>query len=126
MRRTFVIIRNFGGWLELYFQMKFFIMRITLVEDDKIVENDQNTAPTLNEFFSNTITTLGIPQYNETETVSHNTGDPMVKAMMKYRFYPSIVAIKKNCNSGLSFSFSQIERREIMNEINNLKTNKAT
>ena len=49
-----------------------------------------------------------------------------MKAIMKYRFHPSIVAIKKNCNSGLSFSFSQVERHEIMKEINNLKTNKAT
>ena len=100
--------------------------RITLVEDDKIIENDKNTASILNEFFSNIITTLGIPQYNETEPVSHNIGDPLMKAIMKYRFHPSIVAIKKNCNSGLSFSFSQVERHEIMKEINNLKTNKTT
>ena len=100
--------------------------RITLIEDDKIIENDKNTAFILNEFFSNIITTLGIPQYNETEPVSHKIGDPLMKAIMKYRFHPSIVAIKKNCNSGLPFSFSQVERHEIMKEINNLKTNKAT
>ena len=100
--------------------------RNTLVEDDKIIENDENTASILKEVFSNIITTLGIPQYNETKPVSHNIGGPLMKVIMKYRFHPSIVAIKKNCNSGLSFSFSQIERREIMNEINNLKTNKAT
>ena len=45
---------------------------------------------------------------------------------MKYRFHPSIVAIKKNCNSGSSFTFSQVERDEIMKEIDNLKTNKVT
>ena len=95
--------------------------RITLVEDDKIIENDKNTASILNEFFSNVITTLGIPQYNETEPVSHNIGDPLMKAIMKYRFHPSIVAIKKNCNSGLSFNFSQVERHEIVKEINNLR-----
>ena len=100
--------------------------RITLVEDDKIIENDKNTASILNEFFSNIITTLGIPQYNETEPVSHKIGDPLMKTIMKYRFHPSIVAIKKNCISGLSFSFSQFERHEIMKEINNLKANKAT
>ena len=49
-----------------------------------------------------------------------------VKANMKYRFHHSIVAIKKNCNLGLPFSFSQVERHEIMKEINNLETNKAT
>ena len=100
--------------------------RITLVEDDKIIDNDKNTASILNEFFSNIITTLGIPQYNETEPVSHKIGDPLRKAIMKYRFHPSIVAVKKNCNSGSSFSFSQVERDEIMKEVNNLKTNKAT
>ena len=100
--------------------------RITLVEDDKIIENDKNTASILNEFFSNIITTLGIPQYNETEPVSHNIGDPLMKAIMKYRFHPSIAAMKKNCNSGWSFSFSQVERHEITKEINSLKANKAT
>ena len=100
--------------------------RITLVEDDKIIENDKNTASILNEFCSNIITTLGIPHFNETEPLSHNIGDPLMKTIMKHRFHPSIVAIKKNCNSGLSFSFSQVECHEIMKEINNLETNKAT
>ena len=87
--------------------------RITLVEDDKIVENDKNTASILNEFFSN-ITTLAIPQYDETEPVNHDIGDPLMKAIMNYRFHPSIAAVKKNCNSGSSFSFSLVERAEIM------------
>ena len=60
------------------------------------------------------------------EPVSHNTGDPLMKAIMKYRFLPSIVAIKKICNSCLSFSFFQVERDEIMKEVNNLKKNKTT
>ena len=97
-----------------------------LVENGKIIENDINTASIMKEFFSNILATLGIPQYNETEPVSHNIGDPLMKAIMKYRFHPSIVAIKNNCNSGLSCSFSQVERDEMMKEINNLKTNKAT
>ena len=96
-------------------------MRESLVEDDKIIENNKNTASILNEFFSNIITTLGIPQYNETEPVSHNIGDPPIKAIMKYRFHHSIAAIKEICNSVLCFSFSQVERHEIMKEINNLK-----
>ena len=99
--------------------------RTTLVEDDKIIENDKNTAIFMH-FSSNVITTLGVPQYNDAEPVSHNIGDPLMKAIMKYRFHPSIVAIKKNCNSDLSFSFSQVERHEIIKAINNLETNKAT
>ena len=101
--------------------------KITFVEDDKSLENYKNTASASNEFFSNIITTLGIPQYNEKEPVSHhNRGDPLIKAIMKYRFHHSFIAIKKNCNAGLSFSFSQVERDKIMKEINILKANKAT
>ena len=100
--------------------------KITLLEDEKIIENDKNSACILNELFCNVITTLWIPQYNETEPVGHNIGDPLMKAILKYRFHPSIVAIKKNCNSGVSFSFPQVERNEIIEETNYLKTNKAT
>ena len=50
----------------------------------------------------------------------------MTKAIMKYRFQPGIVAIKKNWHSDLSFSFSQVERDGSMKEINNFKTDKAT
>ena len=99
--------------------------KITSVEDDKIVENDKNTASVLNEVFSNIIIKLKIHQYNETKPMSHNISDPLMKAIIIYRFHPSITAIKKNCNSDLSFSFYQVESDEIMKEFNNLITNKA-
>ena len=99
--------------------------RITLVEDNKIVENDKNTASILNKFFCN-ITTPRIPHYNETEPVSRNIADPLTKAIIKYRFHLSIVSIKKNCNASSCFGFSRVERDKIMKEINNLTRNKAT
>ena len=115
--------KNFWGVVKPLLSNKIvYNERTTLVEDDKIVENDKNTASVLNEFFSNIITTLRIPQYNETEPVSHNIGDPLMKAIMRYRFHPSIIPIKKNCNSGLSFNFSQVERDEItLRQINQHK-----
>ena len=70
--------------------------RTTLVQNDEIIESDKNTASILNNFLFNIIATLGIPEYNETKRVSHNIGNPLLKAIMKYKFQPSIVAIKKN------------------------------
>ena len=103
MRQTCVIMRNFWGVVQPLLSNKIVHnKRITLTEDDKIVENDKNSASILNEVSSNSVITLGIPQYNETEPV----GNILMKAIIKYRFQPKIVAIKKNCNSGLSFSFS--------------------
>ena len=33
-----------------------------------------------------------------------------MKEIMKYRSHPSIIAIKENCSSGLSFRFSQVNK----------------
>ena len=100
--------------------------KTTLIENNNIIENDEKTATVLNSFFSNFITSLNIPQYNETEPVSQNINDLLIAAIVKYRSHPSIIAIKDKCNSDLNFNFSFVEYDEIMKEINNLKTNKAT
>ena len=60
------------------------------------------------------------------EPVRHSIGDPLMKAIVKSSFQSSLITIKENCSSGLSLSFLQDERAEIMKEINNLKTNKTT
>ena len=54
--------------------------KITLVEQNNIVENDKKTPTVFNDFFSN-ITNLGIPQYIESEPVSQNIDDPLMKAL---------------------------------------------
>ena len=58
--------------------------------------------------------------------MSHEIGDPSMKAIIKYSLHPTVIAIKENCNPGLLFSLSQTERDEITAEISNLETNKAT
>ena len=74
--------------------------KITLVENDDILENDKRTATVFNNFFSNIITNLGIPQYIEEEPISQNIDDPLMKAIVQYRNHPSIAAIKGKCDSG--------------------------
>ena len=51
MRHSCVIIRYFGGVVKPLLSNKVvYNERITLVEDDKIIENDKNTASILNSF----------------------------------------------------------------------------
>ena len=52
--------------------------KVTLLEVGNIVENDENTASVLN----NIITTQGIPQYSETEPMSHKIGDLLMKEIV--------------------------------------------
>ena len=100
--------------------------KITIVEGDKIIRSDKETAKVLNEFFSNVVTNLNIPQFNQIDRTSENIRDPVIKAIVKYRAHPSIIAIKENCASKSNFNFSFVEKVDILKEIKMLQSNKAT
>ena len=67
----------------------------------------------MNEFFSNVVTNLNIPQFNQIDRTSENISDPVIKAMVKYRAHPSATAIKENCISKSNFNFSFVEKVEM-------------
>ena len=62
--------------------------KITLIDNDKIVENEDDTARVLNTFFSNTISDLNIPDYNNCDALAENIQEPILKAIVKYRNHP--------------------------------------
>ena len=78
----------------------------------------------LNNLYSNIITNLNIPEYEDTTTQVNELEDPILKAIEKYKNHPSIRAI--NTFITLSISFSEINMDEIMKEIQCLGTNKAS
>ena len=80
----------------------------------------------MNEFFSNVVTNLNIPQFNQIDRTSENISDPVIKAIVKYRAHPSIIVIKENCTSKSNFNFSFAEKVDILKEIKMLLSNKAT
>ena len=49
-----------------------------------------------------------------------------MRAFVKYRAHPSIIAIKENCNSSTRFNLSFVDKEDILKEIKKLKANKAT
>ena len=72
------------------------------------------------------VTNLNIPQFNQIDRTSENISDPVIKAIVKYRTHPSIIAIKENCASKSNFNFSFVDKVDILNEIKMLQSNKAT
>ena len=82
--------------------------RITLIENDEIIKTEKGTAKVLNAFFSNIVQNLDIQQYNVDDPICENINDPLLKAIVRYRNYPSIAAIKKFCNSKSHFSFKNV------------------
>ena len=51
------------------------IDRINLIEKDEIVNSESETAKILNNLFSNIIKNLGIPVYNDFDSVIENMKD---------------------------------------------------
>ena len=95
--------------------------RIFLIENDKIIKTEKGTAKALNAFFSNIFLNLDIQQHNVDNPICENINDPLLKAIVRYRNHPSTVAIKKFCNSKSHFSFKNVQKEEILKELNNLK-----
>ena len=82
--------------------------KITLVDNEKFITNDKERAKVLNDFFSNIIKTLNIPQRNRTDSIIENIRDPTLKAILKYCKYLSILAIKRKIKSIPVFTFNHI------------------
>ena len=80
----------------------------------------------MNEFFSNVVTNLNIPQFNQIDRTSENISDPVIKAIVKYSAHSSVIAIKENCPSKSNFNFSLVEKIDILKQIKMLQSNKAT
>ena len=72
--------------------------KITLIEEDEIVESDSNTGQILNTFFSNIVSNLKIAEYADCDPISDNINDPVIKSIVKYRNHPSILNIGEVCN----------------------------
>ena len=99
--------------------------KITLMKGEKIIKIDQTNPKIMNNFFSDIIKNLEILQYNQVRPICQNIKDPVIKAIIKYRNHPNIIAIKERCTNS-KFSFSCIEKSDISKEIKNLQINKAT
>ena len=88
--------------------------------------SDKETAKVLNEFFSNVVNNLNIPQFNQIDRTSENISDPVIIAIVKYIAHPSVIAIKENCTPKSNFNFLFVEKVDILKEIQMLQSNKAT
>ena len=82
--------------------------KITLLEVEEIINEDGENAEILNTFFSNAIKNLKIPEDQETDPFANNISHPMLKAILKYRNHPSIVAIKI-LNKSSRFDFCRVK-----------------
>ena len=98
--------------------------KVTIVEGNKIIKSDKETAKVFNEFFSDVVTNLNIPQINHIDQTPENISDLVIKDIVKYKAHLSITAIEESSKSNFNISF--VEKLDIVKEIKMLQSNKAS
>ena len=98
--------------------------KITLIEDGQIITDDQQIADLFNAFFDEAVASLDIEEPTEYLEDSSHINDPIDAIIEKYKNHPSIISIKDNVKSA-SFAFSNIDIKEVEDEIKRLNVRKS-
>ena len=97
---------------------------VTLKENKKITENQNEVANIFNNYFSKVVSSLHVPESSNINPKSERVSCPTLKLIMKYSRYPSITVIQYACK-GSSFSFSTVDKVHVIREIKKLNKKKA-
>ena len=100
--------------------------KITLVKDEKVISNDEEVAETFNQFFKTCIESLNITENRFLLNVTENLNNPVEIALKKFENHPSIIDIKRMVDLESEFVFSKISGADIKQELQSLKTRKAS
>ena len=100
--------------------------KITLANNEKIITNDKEIAKVLNDFLSNIIKNLNIPQKNHTNLIIEIITDSTLKATLKYCKHSSVLEIKRQTKSDTVFTFNHITKEDVIKEIKNLGASKVS
>ena len=85
--------------------------------------SESKTAEVLNEFFSNIVKILKIPEYENINPNFEKVKYPVFKTILKYKNNPSIIAIKEKSKNS-KFTFYEVDNEKIIKEIRRLNKNK--
>ena len=99
--------------------------KIILYDNNEIHDDDIKVANIFNEYFGNAVTDLNIPDIPIISTTK-NMNDPLLQVIKKYDNHTSILKIKELHRDKMTFSFTHVTKEDIVKEINELKTSKAT
>ena len=99
--------------------------KIHLNENGELLNSESETAEVLNNFFSNIVKNLKIPEYENLDQNFENVEDPVLREILKYKNHPSITVIKEKAKNSV-FSFYEVDKDKIKKESNRLNENKAS
>ena len=84
---------------------------MNLFEKGESVKAELETAEVLHKLFPNTVNYLEISKYSKYESFIDNIEDQTLRAILKYKNHPSIIAIQKKFKGGDVFLFQRTRKR---------------
>ena len=105
--------------------------KITLVKTEEIIFDDVEfdnveVANTLNNYFSNVVKNLKIPEKFVTDSLPQSLSrHPTLNAILKCKNHPSMHVIKRFSQHFSSFYFSHVDQNTVFKEIKKLNLNKV-
>ena len=98
---------------------------IVLIEKSETISKEDEVANTLNNFFSNIVTNLNIPEHHVNALHHWLSNHPILKViLLKYKNHPSINTIRCAATHLSFIYFSQVEEK-LIKEIKNLEISKG-
>ena len=105
----------------LFSEKAFHKESIILNNSNKTISNDEELAEIFNKHFSKIVENLDIDETLASNITSSNFTDPVLNAIKKYEYHPSIKKIKHFMSGkGLQFSFNFEIKNKILAVIHNL------
>ena len=100
--------------------------KITLLEDDELVSDDEKISKILNDSFVNITAGLTIAEIEKNLTKINKSCHPVDVAIDMYKSHPSIKLIKQNIEARDKFSFQQVSLEVIETQLRDLDPTKSS
>ena len=97
--------------------------KITLIENDRIISENNKIAKTFNTYFEIVTDSLNLFEWIG-ESV--NSNDKIEQILFKFSKHPSILKIKQKVKINSKFSFQSVSEDTVKNVVKNLLSDKAT
>lgn len=98
-----------------------------LIQDNNVISDSEAFAEIFGSFFSNAVRNLNIEEYfTDVDRLSHKKmDDPILIAIEKYKYHPSVQKIKECFSHEKKISFQETTLDEVIRERNNLVVTKG-
>ena len=100
--------------------------KITLVSNNNIISSDKEQTEVFMTFFSKAVDNLGIQENSYLINNNYEDQGEIENIISKFKYHPSVLLISQNVNIGERFRFNEVGEEEVLYQLTNINSKKAT